>query len=93
MGTSFASIDPAALPDHFDAQSAEKRLTDAWEREGIYRFDPSQARENTFSVDTPPPAVSGSLHIGHVFSSILAPASNCMLFSAVAESSIESSFH
>jgi valyl-tRNA synthetase len=68
VGTSFASIDPAALPDHFDAQSVEKRLADAWEKEGIYRFDPSQARENTFIVDTPPPTVSGSLHIGHVFS-------------------------
>jgi valyl-tRNA synthetase len=68
MGISFASIDPGTLPDHFDAQSVEKRLADAWEREGIYRFDTSQATENTFVVDTPPPTVSGSLHVGHVFS-------------------------
>ncbi|MCU1410551.1 MAG: valS, partial [Rhodoglobus sp.] len=40
-----------------------------WEAKGTYRFDRSSAvRENIFSVDTPPPTASGSLHIGHVFS-------------------------
>lgn len=39
-----------------------------WERAGIYRWDSSIGRENTFVVDTPPPTVSGSLHVGHVFS-------------------------
>ena len=34
----------------------------------IHRWDPSRPREETFVVDTPPPTVSGSLHIGHVFS-------------------------
>ncbi len=62
------TVDPAALPKHFDAPEAEARWDAAWERDGIHRYDPSRPREETFVVDTPPPTVSGSLHIGHVFS-------------------------
>ena len=47
---------------------AESRQMERWEQLGIYRFDPSRPRSETFVVDTPPPTVSGSLHIGHVFS-------------------------
>ena len=36
--------------------------------EQTYAFDRSQPRENVYSIDTPPPTVSGSLHVGHVFS-------------------------
>ncbi len=64
----FRAIDPATLPKHFDAAAAEQRWSAEWERLGIYRWDPSLPREATFVVDTPPPTVSGSLHIGHVFS-------------------------
>lgn len=39
-----------------------------WEEEGTYRFGRSPEREQVFSIDTPPPTVSGSLHVGHVFS-------------------------
>ena len=39
-----------------------------WEREGTYRFDRTKSREEIISIDTPPPTVSGSLHVGHVFS-------------------------
>ena len=39
-----------------------------WEAEGTYRFDRSRTREEIYSIDTPPPTVSGSLHVGHVFS-------------------------
>ena len=62
------SIDPDTLPKHFDATEAEKRWDDRWESWGTYRYDPSAARDETFVVDTPPPTVSGSLHIGHLFS-------------------------
>jgi valyl-tRNA synthetase len=65
---SFRSIDPATLPKHFDAGEAERRWAAEWERRGTYRWDPARSREETFVVDTPPPTVSGSLHIGHVFS-------------------------
>ncbi len=46
----------------------EEKWSSAWEASGIHRYDPSRPREETFAVDTPPPTVSGSLHIGHVFS-------------------------
>ncbi|GAA1022963.1 valine--tRNA ligase [Acrocarpospora pleiomorpha] len=39
-----------------------------WEADGTYRFDRSRTREQIYSIDTPPPTVSGSLHVGHVFS-------------------------
>jgi valyl-tRNA synthetase len=64
----FRAIDPATLPKHFDAAEAERRWDAEWERRGTYRWDPSRPRAETFVVDTPPPTVSGSLHIGHVFS-------------------------
>ena len=63
----FESIDPDSLPKHFDAAAAEARWAEEWERSGVYRWDPSRPREETFVVDTPPPTVSGSLHVGHVF--------------------------
>jgi len=39
-----------------------------WEERGIYRFDRTRPRSEVFAIDTPPPTVSGSLHVGHVFS-------------------------
>ena len=51
-----------------DLREIEDRWRAEWERTGIYRYDPSRGRAETFVVDTPPPTVSGSLHIGHVFS-------------------------
>jgi valyl-tRNA synthetase len=39
-----------------------------WERDGVFRFDRTAPRERVYSIDTPPPTVSGSLHVGHVFS-------------------------
>ncbi|GGS69018.1 valine--tRNA ligase [Nonomuraea spiralis] len=39
-----------------------------WQEQGTYRFDRSRPREQVYSIDTPPPTVSGSLHVGHVFS-------------------------
>lgn len=61
-------IDPASLPKHFDAAEAEIRWDRYWEKMGVYRYQKEISREKTFVVDTPPPTVSGSLHIGHVFS-------------------------
>jgi valyl-tRNA synthetase len=37
-----------------------------WEADGTYRFDRSKTREEIYAIDTPPPTVSGSLHLGHV---------------------------
>jgi valyl-tRNA synthetase len=46
----------------------EERWRNYWLEAGTYRYDPTRGRDETFVVDTPPPTVSGSLHIGHVFS-------------------------
>jgi valyl-tRNA synthetase len=66
--TRVGTIDVESLPKHFDAAAAEARWAAEWERSGVYRWDPSRPRQDTFVVDTPPPTVSGSLHIGHVLS-------------------------
>ena len=39
-----------------------------WEEAGVYRFDRTRDRADVYAIDTPPPTVSGSLHVGHVFS-------------------------
>jgi valyl-tRNA synthetase len=56
------------VPEKPALEGLEKTLAERWEREGTYRFDRSRTREQIFSIDTPPPTVSGSLHVGHVFS-------------------------
>jgi valyl-tRNA synthetase len=59
---------PATVPERPTLDGLEQKWSEAWERDGCYRFDRSAARERVFSIDTPPPTVSGSLHVGHVFS-------------------------
>ncbi|MGO3766400.1 valine--tRNA ligase [Microbacterium gubbeenense] len=62
----------ADMPDKPKLEGLEAKWGDTWENDGTYRFDRQAAqqvgREGVFSVDTPPPTASGSLHIGHVFS-------------------------
>jgi len=55
---------PPTVPDKPTLDGLEDKWTDAWEREGTYRFDRTRTREEIFSVDTPPPTVSGTLHVG-----------------------------
>ncbi len=62
------TIDPGRLPRHFEAPAAEARWHAEWERLGVPTYDPNRGRDQTFVIDTPPPTVSGSLHVGHVFS-------------------------
>jgi hypothetical protein len=63
-----ASINTEELPKHFESASAEVRWDNVWQESGIYHYDEGRPREQTFVVDTPPPTVSGSLHVGHMFS-------------------------
>lgn len=51
----------------YNPAASEKRWQKFWREEGLFKFDP-QAPGELFSIDTPPPTVSGALHIGHVFS-------------------------
>jgi valyl-tRNA synthetase len=56
------------VPERPTLEGLEQRWSAVWEREQTYRFDRSAPRERVFAIDTPPPTVSGSLHVGHVFS-------------------------
>ena len=57
-----------AVPEKPALEGLEDALAARWERDGTYRFDRTRSREQIYSIDTPPPTVSGSLHVGHVFS-------------------------
>ncbi len=59
---------PITVPEKPALEGLEQKWTERWESEGLYRFDRTRSREDVFSIDTPPPTVSGSLHVGHVFS-------------------------
>jgi valyl-tRNA synthetase len=64
--------DDARIPDKPALEGLEQKWDAAWTAQGTYAFDRARAVERgksgVFSVDTPPPTASGSLHIGHVFS-------------------------
>lgn len=49
-------------------ENLETRWSQHWQQQGTYAFDRNAQRDNVFSIDTPPPTASGSLHVGHVFS-------------------------
>ncbi|AOS64304.1 valine--tRNA ligase [Actinoalloteichus hymeniacidonis] len=56
------------MPERPSLDGLETKWTQRWDQTGVYRFDPPGDRASVFSIDTPPPTVSGSLHVGHVFS-------------------------
>src|SRR5215213_8712357 len=61
------------FPQRYDAAEAERRWQDTWARARLYEFDPADPRP-PFAIDTPPPTVSGTIHIGHVYSYVQAEA-------------------
>jgi len=56
------------VPEKPSLDNLESTLIEKWEASGVYAFDRSASRDQVFAIDTPPPTVSGSLHMGHVFS-------------------------
>ncbi len=56
------------VPDKPALEGLETKWQERWDADGTFTFDRSKSREQIYSIDTPPPTVSGSLHIGHVFS-------------------------
>ena len=56
------------MPERPNLDGLEQRWDAVWQEQGTYRFDRTKDRAQVWSIDTPPPTVSGSLHIGHVFS-------------------------
>lgn len=70
--SSSANLRPIALPDRPSVDGLEANWSAVWAEQGTYEFDRERAlaapREQVYSIDTPPPTASGSLHVGHVFS-------------------------
>ncbi len=56
------------LPEKPTIDGLEAAWVPKWQASNVYGFDATATRDQVFSIDTPPPTVSGSLHIGHVFS-------------------------
>ena len=56
------------FPNKYKFSESEKKWQEFWRKENIYIWNEREPREKTFVVDTPPPTVSGQLHIGHVYS-------------------------
>jgi valyl-tRNA synthetase len=57
------------LNKKYNPLESEKKWQEYWENNGIFKFDWNDTdRNNVFSIDTPPPTVSGTLHMGHIFS-------------------------
>jgi len=59
---------PANAPEKVGVEGLEDKWGTRWESEGTYHFNRGVDKSQVFSIDTPPPTVSGSLHVGHVFS-------------------------
>jgi valyl-tRNA synthetase len=55
-------------PERPSLEGLETTWARRWAEDGTYHFDPTARRARVYSIDTPPPTVSGSLHVGHVFS-------------------------
>jgi valyl-tRNA synthetase len=57
-----------SVPEKPTLDGLEQKWLESWDSAGTYSFDRTATRADVFSIDTPPPTVSGSLHVGHVFS-------------------------
>ncbi|MGA1442278.1 MAG: valine--tRNA ligase [Ilumatobacteraceae bacterium] len=56
------------VPEKPTLSGVEARFIERWSDNNVYAFDRTATRDTVFAIDTPPPTVSGSLHMGHVFS-------------------------
>ena len=56
------------IPEKPVLEGLEQKWTSRWQADRTYAFDRGRPREEVYAIDTPPPTVSGSLHVGHVFS-------------------------
>src|SRR5688500_2601133 len=63
-----STLRPVAIPEKPSLEGLEAKWRERWEADGTYRFDRTKSRGEVFSIDTPPPTVSGTLHPGHVCS-------------------------
>ncbi|MEV8372902.1 valine--tRNA ligase [Kribbella sp. NPDC056861] len=56
------------VPDKPTLDGLEEKWAAVWKEQQTYAFDRTAERADVYSIDTPPPTVSGSLHVGHIFS-------------------------
>jgi valyl-tRNA synthetase len=56
------------VPEKPALDGVEGKWGNSWVQNKTFAFDKTAAKEDVYSIDTPPPTVSGSLHVGHVFS-------------------------
>lgn len=54
------------LDKKYNAGEKEEKWLNYWKENKIYEFKPDE--REVYSIDTPPPTVSGNIHIGHIFS-------------------------
>ena len=59
---------PASVPEKASVEGLEAKWAPIWETNKVYEFDSQAPKDDIYSIDTPPPTASGSLHVGHVFS-------------------------
>ena len=55
------------LPKHYNFEESEEKWQKYWDEQKVYSFD-TESDAEIYSIDTPPPTVSGKMHIGHAFS-------------------------
>ncbi|MCL6422167.1 valine--tRNA ligase [Brachybacterium sp. JHP9] len=67
MTETSAPSSASAIPDKPSLDGLEAKWDGVWSSSQVYAFDEDTTREQVFSIDTPPPTASGSLHVGHVF--------------------------
>jgi len=58
----------STMPEKPSLDGIEAKWAQVWDANNTYTFDRTKTRDEVYSIDTPPPTVSGSLHVGHVFS-------------------------
>ena len=66
-----APLTPSSIPDRPSLDGLEDKWGQVWREQRTYAYERTgerAVRERVFSIDTPPPTASGSLHMGHVFS-------------------------
>ncbi|WP_104118546.1 valine--tRNA ligase [Arthrobacter sp. B1805] len=68
QGTDTPSSQSVSVPDKPALEGLEERLSRQWREDGTYAFNRDTTRGEVYSIDTPPPTASGSLHVGHMFS-------------------------
>lgn len=56
------------MSDKYDLQATEAKWRAEWERRRVYAWNAAESRDTSYVIDTPPPTVSGFLHMGHIYS-------------------------